>query len=184
MKHPYKTYLTSILISLLLPLPAQSDEVKMYTDRVPSADEMADILLNKPNATDSGAVKTRSIAFTHKKQQDTTTRIGLPINFDFNSSTLNERSLSYVKQIGVMMNMEKMQHEKIMIIGHTDASGSETYNSSLSQMRAKAVKDYLVKNYQIAAERIDTTGKGEQEPLKGRNPLDPMNRRVEIFRIQ
>jgi len=69
----------------------------------------------------------------------------------------------------------------IEIIGHTDNSGSSQTNLRLSQSRAEAIRDLLVKQG-IAVERIKAIGLGESQPVadnatkKGRS----LNRRVEI----
>lgn len=70
----------------------------------------------------------------------------------------------------------------ILITGHTDDVGKEDWNLKLSENRAKAVADYLIKKG-ISAERIAFEGKGSTYPIasneteKGRE----MNRRVEIM---
>jgi outer membrane protein OmpA-like peptidoglycan-associated protein len=76
-----------------------------------------------------------------------------------------------------------MQYEKtyVDVMGHTDSTGSDTYNQTLSERRASAVADYLsIRGVQSA--RLATRGYGESQP-KASN-LDPAgrsaNRRVEI----
>ena len=72
-----------------------------------------------------------------------------------------------------------------MIIGHTDADGSEDTNLSLSQKRAAAVKEALVNVYGIADNRLQTLGKGESEPLGDNNTTEgkAQNRRVVFKKI-
>ena len=72
------------------------------------------------------------------------------------------------------------------IIGYTDAQGTNEYNLKLSQQRADACKDYLIKQG-VAANKLTSTGKGECCPLKpdvvdGKdNPENRQaNRRVEF----
>ena len=76
-----------------------------------------------------------------------------------------------------------MQYEKtyVDVMGHTDSTGSDTYNQTLSERRASAVADYLsIRGVQSA--RLATRGYGESQP-KASN-LDAAgrsaNRRVEI----
>ena len=160
-------------------------EVKIFTaDNVPSAEEMADILLNSTSEKSvSNAPKTRSLTFGKRKKTDPV-YIGLPLKFNFNSSTLSTKSLTYLKQLGIMLNLEKMADENIMIVGHTDAIGPETYNLDLSQRRSLAVKEFLVSNYQVDPARIKTSGKGESDTLPGKSKKSSINRRVEFYRIQ
>ena len=49
---------------------------------------------------------------------------------------------------------------RIELGGHTDSQGSDSYNMTLSEQRAKAVVDYLVKNG-IASDRLESKGYGE-----------------------
>ncbi len=66
------------------------------------------------------------------------------------------------------------------IEGHTDANGSDAYNQTLSEQRAKSMRDYLVRRHGIDRHRIPATGKGESEPFDARHPKRGINRRVEF----
>ena len=66
----------------------------------------------------------------------------------------------------------------VQIEGHADASGPDTYNLTLSQLRARAVRAYLIEQHGITPERLPFVGKGESEPYDARNPAAPVNRRV------
>jgi len=71
---------------------------------------------------------------------------------------------------------------RLMIVGHTDNTGSEAVNNPLSVERAQSVRDYLVTRG-VAATRVDTAGRGEREPVAS-NTTEAgraKNRRVEIF---
>jgi OmpA-OmpF porin, OOP family len=65
--------------------------------------------------------------------------------------------------------------------GHTDAVGTDAYNQRLSERRAAAVKDYLVKGG-ISASRIETAGFGESRPVASNETAEgrAQNRRVEL----
>ncbi len=69
----------------------------------------------------------------------------------------------------------------ILIVGHTDSSGSDTYNEALSQRRASAVKAALV-DLGIEEGKISATGKGESELIvkTGDGVKEPQNRRATI----
>jgi len=70
---------------------------------------------------------------------------------------------------------------RLRVAGHTDRIGEPQKNKVLSEQRASAVKDYLVKAG-IAAERLETVGFGDAQPL---HPTpDPRNRRVEVQEIK
>jgi len=71
---------------------------------------------------------------------------------------------------------------RLMIVGHTDNTGSEAINNPLSVERAQSVRDYLVTRG-VAATRVETAGRGEREPVAS-NATEAgraKNRRVEIF---
>jgi len=70
----------------------------------------------------------------------------------------------------------------LIIEGHTDSQGSESYNMDLSQRRADAVRNYLVqRDYQ--ADRIQANGLGEGQPIADNGSAEGRanNRRVEII---
>ena len=72
---------------------------------------------------------------------------------------------------------------KMQIEGHTDNVGGETFNQNLSDKRAEAVKDYLVKSG-IGAERLQAVGKGLTAPVaSNENEIGrAQNRRVELVK--
>jgi len=78
--------------------------------------------------------------------------------------------------------LKKYPNRNIIIEGHTDSIGSDTFNLGLSQERAKAVQAPLIAKG-IAAERITTKGYGEKYPIASNaNPAGrQQNRRVEII---
>jgi outer membrane protein OmpA-like peptidoglycan-associated protein len=69
-----------------------------------------------------------------------------------------------------------------MIEGHTDAVGDETYNQTLSEQRALAVRQYLA-GKQVDAARLETVGKGETELLEAADGEAAVNRRVRIINL-
>ena len=56
------------------------------------------------------------------------------------------------------------QYEAIFVTGHTDRLGTAKYNQKLSERRAHAVRNYLMRNG-IPASRIRAAGKGETQPV-------------------
>ena len=75
---------------------------------------------------------------------------------------------------------------RLNVIGHTDKVGTLKFNEKLGLQRANAVIDYLVLNYDIEANRLIPTTKGEKNPLSshgvesltGEYNLGEINRRV------
>ncbi|PMH37123.1 hypothetical protein BCU68_08465 [Vibrio sp. 10N.286.49.B3] len=68
-----------------------------------------------------------------------------------------------------------------VIVGHTDASGSDAYNQKLSEKRAQAVASYL-QSQGIDADRLAVSGKGETQPIADNSTKAgrEKNRRVEV----
>lgn len=74
-------------------------------------------------------------------------------------------------------------HERNLVVeGHTDSQGSDSYNMDLSQRRADAVRDYLVQR-EYQADRIEAHGLGEGQPVADNGNAEGRanNRRVEII---
>lgn len=70
--------------------------------------------------------------------------------------------------------------DRVVCIGHTDATGTLEMNNVLAIRRVAAVKDALVREG-VAETSILLIGKGASAPAAGRSPRsDPLNRRVEI----
>ncbi len=178
-----------VLVIILMQISAVSlaDNVKIY-DRMPSANEMANLLFPKS----SKQIKMRSISFDHlestpqlKARTDLATisehfGISLPIRFDFNSDSIPNTSRPYIDELGKMLSRKDLLNERVVIEGHTDAYGGILYNKQLSMKRAQSIKQYLFDQYGIDRHRMTVSGKGEFQPLKGQNPFAAVNRRVEI----
>ena len=99
--------------------------------------------------------------------------------FDWDRANLRADALAIVREAAA--NAGKTQVTRIISTGHADRSGPDRYNLGLSQRRAQAVANELVR-LGIAAKEIDIVWKGEREPLvpTGDGVREPQNRRVEI----
>jgi outer membrane protein OmpA-like peptidoglycan-associated protein len=170
-----------------------AENVKMYTENVPSAAEMGNVLFATKPQTEIRVGRMRSFNFTSTQKSEQTLKeaaetnqqgaaIGLPIKFGFNSANILEESKPFLIEIGNMLRMQNFSSEKLMIEGHTDAGGPEEYNQGLSERRAESVKKFLKFNFSIDANRLYVTGMGEGHPLADINPYDAVNRRVQFRR--
>lgn len=118
----------------------------------------------------------------HEVEPAVGTRVRLDnVQFEFDKATLlpgYEKELD--KLVDVMTDYPFLRAE---IEGHTDDQGSDPYNLKLSDDRAKAVVDYLVKK-KIDTDRLTWKGYGETKPLKPNTSEEnrALNRRVE-FRV-
>lgn len=106
--------------------------------------------------------------------------VGFPINFDVGSATIRPDSRPFLDAIAGLMR--KDTSIRLLIEGHTDASGDYVKNMELSRARAASVLAYLMTNYGIEPTRLQAVGKGPTEPLDASAPYNPENRRVQ-FRV-
>ncbi len=101
------------------------------------------------------------------------------ILFDVDSSTLKGASQSQLDQVaGVLV---KYPDTDILVLGHTDATGTDEYNLKLSERRATAVTNYI-EGRGVATPRLRAKGFGETSPVAD-NATEAgraQNRRVEF----
>lgn len=102
------------------------------------------------------------------------------IFFDSGKATLKPGARNILTKAAE--NLKSMPDARISIEGHTDDVGSDELNMELSQKRAEAVRDLLVRNG-VEPSRISATGHGEAIPLaSNRNEAGrQQNRRVELI---
>ena len=118
----------------------------------------------------------------HQVEPAVGTRVRLDnVQFEFDKATLLP---GYEKELDKLVDlMTDFPFLRVEIEGHTDDQGSDTYNLKLSDDRAKAVVDHLLKK-KVEKERLTWKGYGETKPLKPNDgePNRAINRRVE-FRV-
>jgi outer membrane protein OmpA-like peptidoglycan-associated protein len=102
------------------------------------------------------------------------------VSFDVGSAELRANALPMLDAIATFL--QNNPERNLMIEGHTDSTGSEEGNLTLSQNRAEAVRTYFTENG-IAAERIETQGYGAASPVASNDTSEGrrQNRRVEIL---
>jgi OOP family OmpA-OmpF porin len=107
--------------------------------------------------------------------------IALYINFDTGKSVLKADGEATVKEIAAMLKASPAL--KISIEGHTDNAGTPASNQKLSEARAKAVMDAVVKAG-IAKDRLAFKGLGQTTPIADNRSEDgkAKNRRVELVK--
>ncbi|RQP19331.1 MAG: tetratricopeptide repeat protein [Parapedobacter sp.] len=105
------------------------------------------------------------------------------IFFDVNRYELLPKSKSDLDNLIEFLNLNKTV--RVEIGGHTDNTGSETHNQTLSENRAKAVRDYLI-HAGIATARLTYKGYGQSQPIAS-NDTDEgrqLNRRTDFKIIE
>ncbi|PKA43446.1 hypothetical protein CWR43_10795 [Rhizobium sullae] len=105
-------------------------------------------------------------------------QINVRVNFDFDSAAIAPQQKAMLQKLcGVIKDMDI---KLVRIIGHTDAVGGASYNQHLSVLRAKEVTRFFTDDCNIARERLEAVGAGEQFLLNQENPKADENRRVEF----
>jgi len=84
------------------------------------------------------------------------------IFFDLDSSSLTADSQEIIRRAAGVAR--ESGAASIEVVGHTDRSGSTTYNDALSIRRANSVRDALVNNG-VTSGSISVEGRGESDPL-------------------
>nr|WP_282104228.1 OmpA family protein [Marinobacter alexandrii] len=101
------------------------------------------------------------------------------ITFDLNQSSIKPSFTDTLESVGLVL--KEFDKTIIQIEGHTDSSGSQSYNQLLSEQRAGSVRDFLL-NQNIAPKRTRAVGYGERYPLASNDSAAgrEQNRRVEL----
>jgi outer membrane protein OmpA-like peptidoglycan-associated protein len=99
--------------------------------------------------------------------------------FDYDSDVLREAARKNLATLAT--SLEKYPNTDLMIVGHTDATGPDTYNMTLSERRAAAASNYLASEG-VSRSRLRSTGRGETEPVVSNDTEADRqkNRRVEV----
>ena len=109
--------------------------------------------------------------------------INLHIPFEYDSDKLTTEAMLTLKRLGAALKDPRLDGYRFKIAGHTDAKGSAEYNQNLSERRAEAVRNYLVFQYDIEPDRIETVGFGKTQLLDPSKPTDGINRRVQVINL-
>jgi OOP family OmpA-OmpF porin len=106
-------------------------------------------------------------------------RVELDVKFDYDKSVVKQESQADIKAVADFMS--QYPQTSTTVEGHTDSTGSDAYNQGLSERRANAVRDVLVNQYGVAADRVSSVGYGESRPVadNGTDEGRAVNRRVE-----
>jgi outer membrane protein OmpA-like peptidoglycan-associated protein len=101
------------------------------------------------------------------------------ILFDVDKYELREQAKRNIEKLAVLLN--KYEDTNILLAGHTDSDGSDDYNMTLSERRARAVAGYLAAN-SVASARMTVMGFGETQPIASNDTVEgkQANRRVEV----
>lgn len=99
--------------------------------------------------------------------------------FDFDRADLRTASRADLAELA--RSIQQYEGRELLVVGHTDAVGSDDYNQRLSEQRAQAAANYLV-SQGVPQSGIRTVGRGETEPIASNDEPEgrQLNRRVEV----
>lgn len=101
------------------------------------------------------------------------------ITFDTNQSSIKPSFTGVLESVALVL--KEFDKTIIQIEGHTDSTGSQSYNQLLSEQRASSVRDFLL-NQGIEPKRTRAVGYGQRYPIASNDTAAgrEQNRRVEL----
>jgi outer membrane protein OmpA-like peptidoglycan-associated protein len=162
------TLVLALLLTVTLSCKTKKNALKPAVPVAKTDQEIDNIKKNLPEGnverTDDG------IKFT----------FGSEILFPTNSSYLNESSKKSIAEVAKVIR-QKTSSGDILVEGHSDKTGTSSYNLWLSEKRAVSVKTYLG-TLGTNVKRIKTAGLGDTKPIADNKTKEGrlINRRVEI----
>ncbi|HTZ19083.1 MAG TPA: OmpA family protein [Dissulfurispiraceae bacterium] len=114
-------------------------------------------------------------------------RLTIHVNFDFDKANIRKGDEAELKK--AVDFVKKYRGARVELDGHTDGKGTEQYNQKLSEKRAEAVRQYLIKAGASDKARISAKGYGMTRPIAPNTTKDGKdnpegraeNRRVEVI---
>ncbi|WP_296311524.1 OmpA family protein [Winogradskyella sp. UBA3174] len=152
----------------------------------PWADTDGDTVLDKddkcPNEAGEVALDGCPRQAPSKAEMDILNEYAKTILFNTGKASVKDESENVLMNITAIL--KEYPNSKFHIDGHTDSVGAKTSNQLLSERRANTVRDFLIANG-IAADRLDTRGFGEDNPIEDNKTRNGRknNRRVEVVLI-
>ena len=160
-------------------LDNDGDGIPDSVDKCPNEPETFNGIDDTDGCPDSGTGAAGTIAITGGK-------IELPeaIQFEEGSDRLIARSQALVERVAEKMKANP-QVKRIRIEGHTDDVGSSRKNLELSQLRADAVRAFMIRKG-VEADRLQAVGYGDTHPIDKRKTAEARakNRRVEFIIVE
>jgi outer membrane protein OmpA-like peptidoglycan-associated protein len=110
---------------------------------------------------------------------------GILVKFDsgilFDTGKADLKPAARANLEGLATSLQNNPQTNILIVGHTDDTGTDSFNMDLSVRRAQAVKSFIVTN-NVSPSRLSTEGRGETEPIADNTTENgrAQNRRVEL----
>lgn len=133
---------------------------------------------NRVEAKDCTTITQETETVEPPAQVEVNTPITLDVLFDFDSAKIKPTYQQRLREVAQFLSANA--NTKAILEGHTDSTGPASYNLTLSQARAEAVKKELVNKHGIDPNRLTTQGYGESKPIDNNSTVQGRqnNRRV------
>ena len=118
----------------------------------------------------------------HRNGDNITLNMPGNVTFATDSSDLSPAFFDVLNSVGMVL--DEYDQSVVEVAGHTDSTGTDSYNQALSERRARSVANYLM-GQGVMSERLITVGMGERYPVANNGTVDgrQANRRVEITMV-
>lgn len=177
--HPLRRALHTTLLAGCLaavPLAAQAADAVDLGEQLPEAQAINEGLFPEDACKDLQQAGFKCMGFKPA------VRFSLPTaTFKLGSAELPDLLRLQLDRFAEVLRGKRGTGRVVRIEGHADATGTEDINQPLSQKRADAVRDYLVKSGADAT-MLKAVGMGSKAPKISTDPAAAENRRVEIGR--
>ena len=152
--------------------PPTADPVR--SGKFVTAAQIARSLTTKPRRTRGLSLSRRTEPF-----------VDIQIQFDFDSARIRPDSLAQIEEVAKALQDSILTEARILIEGHTDSTGGDSYNMELSRRRAASVQRMLAERFGVDGRVTTTKGFGESEPVASNKTAEgqALNRRVTFVNI-
>jgi outer membrane protein OmpA-like peptidoglycan-associated protein len=109
----------------------------------------------------------------------------LTVFFATGSAMLTPQAERQLEALGRALTSAQLGSYRFRIEGHTDSVGTRESNQALSERRAAAVREYLMRRFGVPEGRLESVGVGEDQPLVQTpdETADRRNRRVQVVNL-
>ena len=161
---------------------------RLFTDS--DGDGVADLFDKEPSTPANSIVSGGGVALDLNKYVKDILAQNIPkeeceamfgnVEFDTDKAVITDASQQTMKQVIDLLNLRP--NCRILIVGHTDARASDSYNLQLSKRRVESAKRFLIRNGLQDPSRVTIEYYGELRPVSDNTSVDGMNRnrRVEM----
>lgn len=122
-------------------------------------------------------------AILEKAERQQLPSVELEVQFEYNSAKLTPAAIETLTTLGSALINERLAGSSFLIGGHTDAKGGADYNLRLSDRRAEAVRQFLIRTFGIEASRLSAKGFGSRYLKNPQQPRAAENRRVQVVNV-